>query len=75
MTTINGYRILASHHTPAREATREGAVLLVDRGEDSPHRYVTAWAGTGDKEWCWGHYYSDLAEATEDYASRSDRGY
>lgn len=74
MATINGYQILASHHVPAHDATREGAVILVDR-EERQDRYVTAWAGTGDEEWCWGHYYSDLTEATKDYASRSDRGY
>ena len=69
-------RTIESFSTPGGHATRPGAVILVDRGAKGvAHRYVTAWRGTGDDSWCWGHYFNDLDEARADFTSRCKRGY
>lgn len=69
-------KIVKTHPTLAKPSTRAGAVILVDRGDEFQFdRWVTAWRGTGDDEWCWGHYFSDASEAHEDYQQRTKRGY
>lgn len=73
--TMNGHPVISAHHTPATPATREGHVILVDRGEHAHDRYVTAWAGLGDKSWCWGHYFNNRTDADADFSNRAARGY
>lgn len=68
------YDIIEKHSTPGDHATRAGHVILVDRKTDY-QPYVTAWQGDGDRDWCWGHYFSDLKDAQADYQSRCKRGY
>lgn len=79
MDTINGYVIIAQSETPRATATRAGRVILVDRGENTFQRYVTAWQGRDgnvwDSSWCWGHYFEDKANAHIDYCRRTARGY
>lgn len=72
---VNGYPVLASFATPGDRITRPGHVILVDRGPESPHRYVTAWIGEGDSSWCWGHYISERDQAEADFRSRCARGF
>lgn len=68
-------QIIAQLKTEAAPATRPGRVILVDRGSDTHHRYVTAWIGDGDSSWCWGHYFNDERQAKDDYSKRCWRGY
>lgn len=70
-TTMNGHPVIASFATPAASCTRPGYVLLVQK----PDEFVTAWAGEGDNQWCWGHYIRDRAKAEADYRQRCARGY
>ena len=71
---INGYPILSEFPTPGGRGTRAGRVILIQRG--TVHQpYVTAWAGNGDDEWAWGHYYDSREEAAADYLKRCERGY
>lgn len=72
---INGYDIIGEIATPGDYATRAGRVLIIDRGLNTAHRYVTCWAGNGDISWCWGHYFNDLNAAAKDFGERSERGY
>lgn len=73
--TINGYPIIKETATPAAPMTRAGRVILVDRGEDTFQRWVTAWVGNGDTSWCHGHYIDSRAEAEADYMMRCGRSY
>lgn len=70
---VNGYPIMLHHYTPAGPMTRAGHVIMVDRGETSPERYVTAWLGAGDSSWWQGHYFDDLDSANADYWERVRR--
>jgi hypothetical protein len=72
--TINGYPVVKSGHTPKRPATREGHVVLVDRGEDEAGpRYVVAWFALGDDSWWKGDYINDLEEAIREFGIRHER--
>lgn len=73
-TTLNGYKVLSTFHTPSAAMTREGYVVLVDRERDF-HRYVTAWAGAGDTSWHQGHYITDREAAGADFQACCKRGY
>ena len=75
METINGYPIRRAYPIPGGAGTRDGRVILADRGLHPVHRYVTAWLGDGDSQWCQGHYIHDFAEALADYYARVVRGY
>lgn len=54
--------------------------IVLARREDfeskpnSPGVYVTWLCCRGDS-YCWGHYFSNLIDAAEDFVSRSKRGY
>ena len=74
METINSYPIRRAYPIPGGAGTRDGRVILVDTGRDIG-RYVTAWLGDGDSQWCQGHYIHDFAEALADYYARVVRGY
>ena len=70
-THLNGYPVVQATRT-----ARGGHVILVDRGPDSPHRWVTAFLPMGmTTSWHWGHYLIDEADARADYAERCRRGF
>jgi hypothetical protein len=81
--TIHGHPIVSQRRSPGGNGTRHGRVILVDRGPRDSGRWVTAWQGkeikegkdVWDKEWLWGHYYSDEKIARDDYHERCLRGY
>jgi hypothetical protein len=68
---IHGYPIVA--RAPGNRAGWE--IILVERGPESFHPYVTATWETGAGEWIWGHYFESLEEAKRDFAERVTRGY
>jgi len=68
--TIHGFPILARHTIPKTRDGKQGQYILVDRGKDSHHRYVTALHFDGDHEWLHGHYFDDLIEAEDDLVER-----
>ena len=74
-TEFNGGKVISATYTPADTGTREGWVVLVHKPHGINHEYVTAWAGHGDDQWCWGHYFELPAEAVKDYDSRVRRGF
>ena len=82
-TSVNGYPIITTSHTQGGVGTREGHVILVDRAATDEHnygvarcdRYVTAWLGLDDDQWCHGHYISNFDDACEDFKTRAVRGY
>ena len=73
--TMNGYPVVAQSATPADSFTLPGRVILVDRGTDAYHRWVTAWAADDCHQWCWGHYFDNEGIARQDYDARVARGY
>lgn len=69
--TVNGYPVIRSHLIPAKGITREGHIILVDRGpEEHGPRYVTAWLGTGDTSWWKGDYINNEKEANASFDKR-----
>jgi len=70
---VNGYRVIMTSRTPGDEFTRPGRVILVDRGEGRPQRYVTAWQGDGDEGWNTGHYIDTIEAAVADFTKRAAR--
>ncbi len=76
-TKLNGLPVLAAFATNGDHATRPGFVVLVERAHDvvGDSEFITAWAGAGDRSWCWGHYFADKAKAEADFASRCARGF
>lgn len=70
--TVHGYPILARKPRQAGYGT-EAEVILVDRGEGSSQRYVTAVftpLTAQHDEWLWGHYFSDYDRAVADFNVR-----
>lgn len=67
---------LLSKSFPERPATVPVSVVLRDFGPDALHRYVTHCHddSAGPNEgFYWGHYFADLAKATDDFAERCRR--
>jgi hypothetical protein len=74
-THVHGYAIVCGQETRGHGIDRAGLIILVDKGPDYPHRWVTAWLGLGDQDWTWGHYFITEASARDDFAWRCRRGY
>lgn len=72
---IHGYPILLAEPAKGGHVDRPGRIVLVDRGPDHGHRWVTGWLGDGDDQWTWGHYFLGETAARDDYAYRCRRGY
>lgn len=73
--TVHGMEIVRSSYTPSDRGTREGHVILVQRGQNAAHPYVTGWLGAGDSNWTGGHYFEDKTSAVADFNHRVRRGY
>lgn len=61
---------------PSNEGAMEAEIVLRDFGESRPHRYVTHQHNIqyGEHEgFYWGHYFSDLKEAQQDFIERCNR--
>ncbi len=66
---VQGYRVIASKPTTTDFATRAGYIIMVDR-QTELHRYVTAWIGANDVQWCQGHYFNNHSDALTDWELR-----
>lgn len=82
----NGYQVVKFVAAPGGAMTRDGRILLLDKGEDdkSPQRWITGLQlrgqqagdeGPWDSGWTWGHYFDDEQEARKDFDTRCARGY
>jgi len=70
---VNGYPIVDFIETGERYGTsgRKGRYILVDRGDRSLHRWVTAHHWEGDTSWDHGNYFDNLGEAKADLQERA----
>jgi len=70
---VNGYPIVDFIETGERYGTsgRKGRYILVDRGDRSLHRWVTAHHWEGDTSWDHGNYFDDLGKAKADLQARA----
>lgn len=69
-------RTLLEHPTPGSGITAPGAVVLRHAPETSPyHPYQTHWRNDQDGVHYYGHYFTTLEEARQDYEARCKRGY
>lgn len=79
--SINGYPVIATFNIPKAPATREGRVVIVDRGAEyaGRSRYVAAsqYATNGvfDPEWASGHYSDSIEQALTDFNEQVERNY
>jgi hypothetical protein len=71
---VNGYPVVDFIETGERYGTsgKRGRYILVDRGEGSLHRWVTAHHWEGDTSWDHGNYFDDLAVAKIDLRKRAE---
>lgn len=64
---LNGFPVIQRHAS----AKGDSVVVVVDRGDTSPHRYVVArWFPTCGSAWHQGDYLSDLGEVARVVARR-----
>lgn len=63
---------LAANAGGANEEIVLGVRDTIKKG--APGNYVT-WLCCRGTDYMWGHYFSDVADAAEDFASRVKRGY
>lgn len=70
---INGYEIVSA--VAKRGVDKGGHIILVDRGPESPHRWVTAFLAQDASGWDWGHYFASRFDADADFNARVARGY
>lgn len=57
----------------ALAGTIDAEYVVIDRGEQEPHRYVSATINrlsTQFNEWYWGHYFKTLGEALHHFNGR-----
>lgn len=71
--TIHGFVILAKRDLGIEPGSglNPARLILVDRGDDVPERFVVARHNYGDKTWYWGHYFHSLEEAVADMKQRA----
>ena len=73
-----GGTILGKSFVPGGRGTRDGHVMLIKlsgrHSELMSAEFVTCFLCKGDPEWIYGHYFTDLIEATGDWALRVARG-
>jgi len=62
---VNGYPVITSEALPERAGCQQSRVIIVDRGESTFQRYVSAQQNIGDTEWYWGHYTDSLSTAID----------
>ena len=67
---IHGYPVLQATCFVKRQGCRPTRAVLLDKEQGE---FVTAMQCEGDREWFWGHYIRDRAEALADYARRADQ--
>lgn len=73
--TINGYPIVKATRYVKRRGCFLTRAILVNKGDGE---FVTAlhcvWDnGQPQREWAWGHYFTDEEKALVDYAQRAGR--
>ena len=66
MKILNGYPVTLSART-----AQNRSVVIVDRGEISPGRYVVARHRDGDEEWSCGFYTDSFDKACKDFFKRA----
>ena len=68
MKTINGMAVIAHRAKPNNAGF---VVLLAAESKELGYEYVTACVDSlTDKEWYWGHYFTDLSSAVYDFKLR-----
>ena len=72
--TIHGYPIVGVFELPLSEGTRPSRVILVDRGPESPERWVVSFHSERDANWGQGHYLAEFGEAMASFVRHIKHG-
>jgi hypothetical protein len=73
---LNGYEIEKTADVPHRQGNKPNLqIIFGERETERGKEYVTALHCVGEREWCWGHYFTDAFDALGDFIERTARGY
>ncbi len=72
---LNGYPVIASAPLPVELGCKNARVVIVDRGEGEPDRYICAVNPYGREDWFHGHYCPTIEAAYDSFTARLTRHY